>query len=1013
MTCSVRVYQGVAEFEEQLTHCCTVYGSRSGPHRSAKYEAKHFLLHASVCDAPELELGTHHIDLTRLLPLTLEELEEERSSGKWTTSFRLSGKAKGATMNVSFGYVVIGNNSNKLHSNSSFPEFLSFRQNSAVTEKLLGQYDQMGEQSIRRVESLPARLSSLNQPAEDIKDLHEVLPISRSELCESVNLLHQKLDEEMSRAPDENIVGDDHLPSHVGPHILYSFRSIDVGEKISETELEISEFSVTEKWIEEFTKEQVKLQDDPPKVAQASWEAPETDSAVKIPLSKDAALHPLDENIVSQSNEQSVSTCKPKEDENYICSKESIMKELETALNHALDLVNEGLDSQDDEGDALHDEISLDINSHNKDLRNEISLSLDDVTDSVASDFLDMLGIEHSPFRLSSENEAESPRECLLREFEKDALANGGLLNFDVNYDPMEFICDIPMRSACGTISTDFHHSSMGEGSKEMPKIETDTFKTKTRASKLEDLETEALMRDWGLNEKAYQHSSPNNSCGFHSPVEIPSENLQQLPSLAEGLGPFVETKDGGFLRSMNPVLFQNAKTGGSLIMQVSNPVVVPAEMGSTVMDILQGLAAVGIEKLSMQANKLMPLEDITGKTIQQIAWEAVSSLDRPERKCLSQPGYEIMQNIHSEGTSLKGISSAPKSGKFGSTLFGTKAEYACLEDLAPLAMDKIEGLSVEGLRIQSGMSDKDAPLNISTQSVGEFSALKGKNLDVGGSIILDGTSGLQLLDIEDNGEDVDGLMGLSLTLNEWMKLDSGEINDDDLLNERTSRLLPAQHVTSVCLAQRRYKGEKRRGKVRKHSLLGNNFTVALMVQLHDPMRNYEPVGNPMLALIQVERVFVPPKTKIYSTVRNSSDEEENPKEAGRKEHGIIEKPEEDKSHEEEPEPIAQYKISEVHIAGLKTEPGKNKLWGSKKQQQSGSRWLLANGMGKKNKHPLMKSKIFVKNSGSASASSSPMNMFSTTVQPAGGDTLWSVSSHVHGTDLATHIRNPNIISPN
>lgn len=66
--------------------------------------------------------------------------------------------------------------------------------------------------------------------------------------------------------------------------------------------------------------------------------------------------------------------------------------------------------------------------------------------------------------------------------------------------------------------------------------------------------------------------------------------------------------------------------------MQVSNPVVVPAEMGSSVMDILQGLASVGIEKLSMQANKLMPLEDITGKTIQQIAWESAPSLEGLER---------------------------------------------------------------------------------------------------------------------------------------------------------------------------------------------------------------------------------------------------------------------------------------------------------------------------------------------------------------------------------------------
>ncbi|KAK6151990.1 hypothetical protein DH2020_014625 [Rehmannia glutinosa] len=815
MTRPIRVYQGVAEIEEQLTHSCSVYGSRSGPHHSAKYEAKHFLLYASVYNAPELDLGKHRIDLTRLLPLTLEELEEEKSTGKWTTSFRLSGKASGATMNVSFGYVVIGNKGMESYSNKNVPEIPRLLPGSDKMVKLLSQFDQMNGLSIRRVESLPARLSTLNQSSEDIKDLHEVLPTSRSELSESVNVLFQKLDEEMSNASVENKLDADLFPKDVDPRKLNSFTPPDAGEKISETEWEISEFSVIEKGIEEFTKEQVKPEEDPSKVARASREVPETDGAVEVPLDKDATLHPSAEETVSQKDEQSISTFSSKDKENDISSKESLMKELETALSYASDLVNEGLDSQEDETDALHRQNSLDINSHYRDHRRVKSLSLDDVTDSVASDFLDMLGIEHSPFGLSSESEPESPRERLLKQFEKDALANGGLLNFDIEDDPAELVSDIPMGYVWEAASNDFDQSSTHEVFQEMPYLETSASRTKTRASRLEDLETEALMRDWGLNEEAFQHSPPSNSGGFGSPVDMPLNELQQLPPLAEGLGPFVRTKSGGFLRSMNPSLFMNAKSGGSLIMQVSSPVVVPAEMGSGVMDILQGLAALGIEKLSMQANKLMPLEDITGKTIQQIAWEAAPSLEAPERFAVTVWGLgllqhesEMMQKIPREQKSVKGISSGPRSGD--SALFGTDTEYVSLEDLAPLGMDKIEALSIEGLRIQSGMSYEDAPSNISTQSIGEFSALKGKTLDVVGSIGLDGTGGLQLLDIKDNGEDVDGLMGLSLTLDEWMRLDSGEINDDDLVSERTSKILAAHHATSLEVFRGRSKGKKR-----------------------------------------------------------------------------------------------------------------------------------------------------------------------------------------------------------
>ncbi|CAB4288196.1 unnamed protein product [Prunus armeniaca] len=404
--------------------------------------------------------------------------------------------------------------------------------------------------------------------------------------------------------------------------------------------------------------------------------------------------------------------------------------------------------------------------------------------------------------------------------------------------------------------------------------------------------------------------------------------------------------------------------------MQVSSPVVVPAEMGSGVIEILQHLASVGIEKLSMQANKLMPLEDITGKTMEQVAWEAVPALEGPQsqRECLMQ--HESVGQDTSDGvTRAKGILSGPKSNKFNSSAAGNEMglEYVSLEDLAPLAMDKIEALSIEGLRIQSGMSDADAPSNINAQSVAEIAALQGKGVNVGESLGLEGAAGLQLLDIKDSGNDVDGLMGLSLTLDEWLKLDSGEIDDEDHISERTSKILAAHHANSLDMIRGGSKGERRRGKgaSRKCGLLGNNFTVALMVQLRDPLRNYEPVGAPMLSLVQVERVFLPPKPKIYSTVselRCSNEEDDESESVGK------EKIEEERKDEKssEVEAVPQFRITEVHVAGLKTEPDKKKPWGTASQKQSGSRWLLANGMGKNNKHPFMKSKAAPKSSAPA-----------------------------------------------
>lgn len=331
-------------------------------------------------------------------------------------------------------------------------------------------------------------------------------------------------------------------------------------------------------------------------------------------------------------------------------------------------------------------------------------------------------------------------------------------------------------------------------------------------------------------------------------------------------------------------------------------------------------------------------------------------------------------------------------------------SEYVSLDDLAPLAMDKIEALSVEGLRIQSGMADEGAPANISSQSVGEFSALAGLRAKSSESLGLEGAAGLQLMDIKDSGGDVDGLMGMSITLDEWMRLDAGIVDEEEQNSSRMSEILAAHHANSTEFISGRWKGDRRGGKGsgKRCGLLGNNFTVALMVQLRDPLRNYEPVGTPMLSLIQVERVFIPPKPKIYRNVSLNGNSEE----VDEPEPAVKEEKKEEKVEEEEVVP--QFKITEVHIAGLKTEPGKKKLWGTTSQQKSGSRWLLANGMGKSNKHPFMKSKV---------VSKSPQA--TTTVQP--GETLWSISSRIHGTGskwkelaaLNPHIRNPNVIFPN
>ncbi|KAJ4930488.1 hypothetical protein NE237_000099 [Protea cynaroides] len=1012
----VRVFQGVAEFEETLTYRCSVYGSGSGPYHSAKYEAKHFLFYASIVGAPDVDLGKHRVDLTRILPLTLEELDE-KSSGKWTTSFKLSDKAKGSTMNVSFGFLVNGDDQVASGSYRSLPvNQKTMNKPGSMKLPTADQVDNRGIEGLRRSGSLRgtpnqrSRVSS--RSVEDVKILHEILPTSKSELASSVSILYQKLDEDKLDSLVDSIPKSEASSEHVEPlkpkpDPLFS----PPPKEGYENECEDAEFTVVEKGVEmpdkcsrqqnEGTRRTIDLS------AVETAEVSEIYENYEVALEKDTKAHLQDEAYIPNQEVGIFSS-----EGNNICSEESLMEELDSAFRSLSITESVGLDLPQCKSESPGQENYMEVKSNYKASKMVKSLSLDDVTESVATEFLSMLGMEHGPFGSSSGSEVESPRERLLRQFEKDAQNCGNcIFNFDTSEGNEEELCyDAPSGSVWGDLSDDFELSSAIQAAEAEHQMATQAVDTKTRAKILEDRETEALMKEWGLNEKDFQSSPPDSVGGFGSPIDLPPEGPLELPTLGEGLGPYLQTKDGGFLRSMSPSLFRNAKNGGSLIMQVSNSIVVPAQMGSGIMEILQCLASVGIEKLSRQANKLMPLEDITGKTMHQIAWEATPSLEAGERQAFLQHELEIRQDIFGGRTKGQGGSSVHGSNHLDSGALSTEkgSEYVSLEDLAPLAMDKMEALSVEGLRIQCGLSEEDAPSNICPQSIGEISALQGKRANNSDSLGLEGAAGLQLLDIKDGGDDVDGLMGLSITLDEWMRLDSG-IVDEDQISERTSKVLAAHHANSMDLVTGGWKGDKKRGKGsgRRYGLLGNNFTVALMVQLRDPLRNYEPVGTPMLALVQVERVFVPPKPKIYSTVseKRINSEEDDESELMVKE----ENKDELKDKKDEEEGIPQFKITEVHVAGIKNTPNTKKLWGTKTQQQSGSRWMLAAGMGKSNKHPFLKSKAITKSSPEVS----------TTVQP--GDTLWSISSRVHGTGakwkelaaLNPHIRNPNIILPN
>jgi hypothetical protein len=149
---------GAAAFEEVLTLRSPVYFSR-GAKAVVKYEPHAFAVSVA---ASTLDLGKHEVDLTRLLPLSFEDLEDGGDSGfgKWSTSFRLSGPVRGARLNVTFSCSLLaGGGTSEQHRGG---EVAGLRRGSMARAV-----------SVQVPTPLPAR-------SRGVRVLHEVLPSLRS-----------------------------------------------------------------------------------------------------------------------------------------------------------------------------------------------------------------------------------------------------------------------------------------------------------------------------------------------------------------------------------------------------------------------------------------------------------------------------------------------------------------------------------------------------------------------------------------------------------------------------------------------------------------------------------------------------------------------------------------------------------------------------------------------------------------------------------------------------------------
>ncbi|KEH26956.1 putative EEIG1/EHBP1 domain-containing protein [Medicago truncatula] len=196
------------------------------------------------------------------------------------------------------------------------------------------------------------------------------------------------------------------------------------------------------------------------------------------------------------------------------------------------------------------------------------------------------------------------------------------------------------------------------------------------------------------------------------------SNSQVYLPDLGKGLGCVVQTRDGGYLASMNPLDNYVARNDTpKLAMQMSKPFVLTSQDTLNGLELFQKLAAIDLDELTSQIFSLMPIDELIGKTAEQIAFEGIASA--------------IIQGRNKEGASssaarivsaLKDMANAMSLGRqerISTGIWNVDDIPLTAEKILAFTMQKIEFMAIEALKIQAGIAEEEAPFEVSSVKEG------------------------------------------------------------------------------------------------------------------------------------------------------------------------------------------------------------------------------------------------------------------------------------------------------